>query len=85
MRRHGAAKTLAKIANFAGKKWKKTGGVLDLSVPVRREKLMQIVPVDEVWGVGSSPTAKLNQFGINTVLDWHFNPVSAFRLSLILW
>jgi DNA polymerase V len=46
----GPSKTLAKLANFAAKKWKKTGGVLDLSDPVRREKLMRIVPVNEVWG-----------------------------------
>jgi len=35
----GPTKTLAKLANFAAKKWKKTDGVLDLSDPVRREKL----------------------------------------------
>ncbi|HSN24541.1 MAG TPA: Y-family DNA polymerase, partial [Methylomicrobium sp.] len=38
----GPTKTLAKLANFAAKKWKKTGGVLDLSDPVRRGKLMKI-------------------------------------------
>jgi DNA polymerase V len=41
----GPTKTLAKLANFAAKKWKQTGGVLDLSDPVRREKLMWLVPV----------------------------------------
>jgi DNA polymerase V len=40
-----------------------------LSDPVRREKLMRIVPVGEVWGIGSRTTAKLNQLGINTVWD----------------
>jgi DNA polymerase V len=65
----GSTKTLAKLANFAAKKWLKTGGVLDLSDPVRREKLMRIVPVGEVWGIGSRTTAKLNQIGIHTVWD----------------
>jgi DNA polymerase V len=70
----GPTKTLAKLANFAAKKWKKTNGVLDLSDTVRREKLMRIVPVDEVWGIGSRTTAKLNQIGINTVWDLATQP-----------
>ena len=70
----GPTKTLAKLANFAAKKWPKTGGVLDLSDPVRREKLMRIVPVGEVWGIGSRTTAKLNQLGINTVWDLATQP-----------
>ena len=65
----GPTKTLAKLANFAAKKWCKTGGVLDLSDPVRREKLMRIVPVNEVWGIGSRTTAKLHQIGINSAWD----------------
>jgi DNA polymerase V len=70
----GPTKTLAKLANFAAKKWKKTSGVLDLSDPVRREKLMRIVPVSEVWGIGSRTTAKLNQIGIHTVWDLAIQP-----------
>lgn len=70
----GPTKTLAKLANFAAKKWKKTGGVLDLSDPARREKLMKIVPVGEVWGIGSRTTAKLNQLGIHTVWDLATQP-----------
>ena len=65
----GPTKTLAKLANFAAKKWQKTDGVLDLSNSVRREKLMRLVPVGEVWGIGSRTTTKLNQLGINTVWD----------------
>jgi DNA polymerase V len=65
----GPTKTLAKLANFAAKKWKQTGGVLDLSDPVRREKLMRIVPVKEVWGIGSRTSARLNALNIQTVWD----------------
>jgi DNA polymerase V len=65
----GPTKTLAKLANFAAKKWQQTGGVLDLSDPVRREKLMKIVPVGEVWGIGRQTTKRLNQLGIHTVWD----------------
>jgi DNA polymerase V len=70
----GPTKTLAKLANFAAKKWQKTDGVLDLSDPIRREKLMKIVPVGEVWGIGSRTTAKLNQLGIHTVWDLAIQP-----------
>ena len=70
----GPTKTLAKLANFAAKKWKKTGGVLDLSNPMRREKLMRIVPVKEVWGIGSRTGEKLNQLGIQTVWDLASQP-----------
>jgi DNA polymerase V len=70
----GPTKTLTKLANFAAKRWQHTGGVLDLSDPVRREKLMKLVPVGEVWGVGSRTTAKLNQIGIITVWDLAIQP-----------
>ena len=70
----GPTKTLTKLANFAAKRWKHTGGVLDLSDPVRREKLMKIVDVGEVWGIGSRTTAKLKQIGINTVWDLASQP-----------
>jgi len=75
----GPTKTLAKLANFAAKKWKKTGGVLDLSDPVRREKLMRLVRVGEVWGIGSWIAARLNQLGIQTVWDIAIQPVDRIR------
>jgi DNA polymerase V len=75
----GPTKTLAKLANFAAKKWKQTGGVLDLSHPVRREKLMRIVPVGEVWGIGSRIAARLNQLGIVTVWDLASQPADRIR------
>jgi len=62
-------KTLAKLANYAAKRWKKTAGVVDLSNLVRRKKLMQIVSVNEVWGIGSKLTKRLNQCGVKTVWD----------------
>lgn len=78
-------KTLAKLANYAAKKWTKTGGVLDLSNAERQRKLMSLVPVEEVWGVGRRISRKLNQMGIITAKDlseqstWiirkHFNVV----------
>lgn len=78
-------KTLAKLANHAAKKWKQTGGVVDLSNIDRQRKLMALVPVEDVWGVGRRISKKLNAMGITTARDlaeqstWiirkHFNVV----------
>jgi len=62
-------KTLAKLANFAAKKWTQADGVIDLSDPVRQRKLMMILPVDEVWGIGRRTSKKLHDAGIGTVLQ----------------
>ncbi|WP_020160037.1 Y-family DNA polymerase [Methylobacter marinus] len=75
----GPTKTLAKLANFAAKQWPQTGGVLDLSDPVRREKLMRIVPVSEVWGIGSRIAARLNPLGIHTAGDLARQPAERLQ------
>ncbi len=63
-------KTLAKLANVAAKKYPKTGGVVDLITdPKRRERLLSIMPVNEVWGVGKALTTKLDAIGITTALE----------------
>ncbi len=64
----GPTKTLAKLANWAAKKWKaKTGGVVDLLDPVKQEKLLRFASVDEVWGIGSRLTKRLiEDHGIRT-------------------
>lgn len=62
-------KTLAKLANYAAKKWPATGGVVDLRDEGLRAKLMAITPVEEVWGIGRKLTTKLTAQGINTVAD----------------
>ncbi|HBN5894950.1 TPA: Y-family DNA polymerase [Serratia marcescens] len=62
-------KTLAKLANFAAKKWDKTGGVVDLSNLERQRKLMAMVPVAEVWGIGRRISKKLQVMGIETALQ----------------
>ncbi|WP_240823085.1 Y-family DNA polymerase [Klebsiella pneumoniae] len=63
-------KTLAKLANHAAKQWQRqTGGVVDLSNLERQRKLMALLPVDEVWGVGRRISKKLESMGIKTVLQ----------------
>ncbi|VTP68838.1 DNA polymerase V subunit UmuC [Leclercia adecarboxylata] len=73
-------KTLAKLANFAAKKWQRqTGGVLDLSSVERQRKLMAALPVEEVWGVGRRISKKLNAMGINTALDLADTHIAVIR------
>lgn len=62
-------KTLAKLANFAAKKWPQTGGVVDLSDAARQQRLMKLLPVEEVWGIGRRLTKRLKELGIENVLD----------------
>ncbi|HBC6873013.1 TPA: Y-family DNA polymerase [Citrobacter koseri] len=63
-------KTLAKLANHAAKQWQnQTGGVVDLSNLDRQRKLMAILPVDDVWGIGRRIGKKLQAMGIKTALD----------------
>lgn len=62
-------KTLAKLANHGAKQYPATGGVVDLTSPVRQQKLMAITSVDEVWGVGRQLTKRLNTMGIKTAFD----------------
>lgn len=62
-------KTLAKLANHAAKLWTQTEGVVDLSSRERQRKLMALMPVSEVWGVGRRIGKKLNAMGIDNVLQ----------------
>ncbi|MGI9275674.1 MAG: Y-family DNA polymerase [Endozoicomonas sp.] len=62
-------KTLAKLANYASKTYPATGGVVDLTDPARQQRLMNITPVDEVWGVGRRISKRLEIQGIHTAGD----------------
>ncbi|NKQ12130.1 DNA polymerase V subunit UmuC [Stutzerimonas zhaodongensis] len=82
----GPTKTLAKLANWAAKTWGKSGGVIDLRDPARRDKLLRITEVGEVWGVGRRLTARLELLGIRTAWDLaQYDPASLRRqFSVVL-
>ncbi|KFE54066.1 Y-family DNA polymerase [Pseudomonas syringae] len=66
----GPTKTLAKAANFSAKKWRsQTGGVVVLMDEIRRDKLLQWMPVDEIWGIGRKLSARLESMGIKKAID----------------
>ncbi len=62
-------KTLAKLANHAAKKYPATGSVVNLMNPDRQKRLLALLDVSDVWGVGRRMTSKLKEKGINTALD----------------
>lgn len=60
----GPTKTLAKLANKAAKKL--PGGVLDLTDPDTRARVMADFPAADVWGLGRASQGKLATLGITT-------------------
>jgi DNA polymerase V len=64
-------KTLAKLANWAAKKWKRQSGcVVDLTDPHRQARLLKIAPIEEVWGIGARLSARLkDEYRIHTAWD----------------
>lgn len=60
----GPTKTLAKVANYTAKKL----GVqtLDLSDAEKREKILDNMTVDNVWGIGRNIALSLNEIGVYT-------------------
>lgn len=62
-------KTLAKLANHAAKVYPATGGVVDLTDRERQRRLMALVEIGDVWGVGRRLTKHLQARGLHTALD----------------
>ena len=65
----GPSKTLAKLANYAAKKYPQFDGVLDLTEPHKRLHILARTPVQEVWGVGRKLAERLQAMNIDTALQ----------------
>jgi DNA polymerase V len=67
----GPTKTLAKLANHVAKKHPRSKGVFNYNALTAEQKtrLLQHIPVEEVWGVGRKLTKRLEPHGIRTVQD----------------
>lgn len=62
-------KTLAKLANYASKRWQsQTGGVVDLREPAKLERCLRAIDVGEVWGIGSR--LKMHLEGMKILSAW---------------
>ena len=77
----GPSKTLAKLANFAAKKWTRTGGIVDLTSPERQRKLLALVSVDDIWGIGGRLSKRLHTMGISTAIQLADSNISMIRKS----
>ncbi|MDI9095144.1 translesion error-prone DNA polymerase V subunit UmuC [Providencia rettgeri] len=62
-------KTLAKLCSHASKTYPATGGVVALDDVTRLEKLMRLVPVEDVWGVGPRLGKRLRFMGVETAFQ----------------
>ena len=62
-------KTLAKLANRLAKKYPHYEGVLDLSGTKDMDRYLQLVKVEDVWGIGRRYAKKLYRHGIETALQ----------------
>jgi DNA polymerase V len=67
----GPTKTLAKLANHVAKKHPRSKGVFNYNALTADQKarLLQHIPVEEVWGVGRKLTKRLEFHSIRTVQD----------------
>lgn len=63
-------KTLAKLANHTAKRLQdKTGGVVDICDPFKRDWVLRNTDVGEVWGIGRRMKAHLEGMNIKTAMD----------------
>ncbi|WLH15678.1 translesion error-prone DNA polymerase V subunit UmuC [Pseudomonas simiae] len=63
-------KTLAKLANHTAKRLQsQTGGVVNITDPVKRDWVLRNTDVAEVWGVGRRMKVHLDGMGIRTAMD----------------
>lgn len=63
-------KTLAKLANHSAKKALVDGsGICDLGPPALRDRVLPLVPVGVVWGIGRRSVEKLSRLGVRTAAD----------------
>jgi DNA polymerase V len=75
------SKTLAKLANHVAKKQKQYHGVCDFNAMTARalDNLLAKIEVGEVWGVGRHSTERLQQMGINSVLELKYSAAKRVR------
>jgi len=75
------SKTLAKLANHVAKKYKQFHGVCDFNAMTERmlDNLFARIDVGEVWGVGRRSSVRLQQMGIDSVLELKYSPAKRVR------
>ena len=79
----GPTKTLAKLANHVAKKHPRSKGVFNYNALSAEQKtrLLERIPVEEVWGVGHKLTRQLAKHGVHTVQDLRVAHVPTLRAA----
>lgn len=67
-------KTLAKIASHFAKTYKGYKGVCMIDSDAKRQKALELTPIDDVWGIGRRIAPKLQAKGVRTALDYVRRP-----------
>jgi DNA polymerase V len=77
----GPTKTLAKLANHVAKRHPRSRGVFNYNALTEDQKtrLLQRIPVEEIWGVGRKLTKQLAMHGVQTALDLRYAHVPTLR------
>ena len=65
----GPTKVLAKAANHLAKKRPDLDGVCDLTSGEARDRLLPLLAIEDVWGVGRASVGKLEAVGVHTAAD----------------
>ena len=77
----GPTKTLAKLANHVAKKHPRSKGVFNYNALTEDQKtrLLQRIPVEDLWGVGRKLAQRLTRYGVRTVQDLRAAHVPTLR------
>lgn len=75
----GPTLTLAKVANHAAKKIEQYNGVCILDSEQERLKVLGILEVGDVWGIGRQLSKRMNTMGIYTALQLCAMPIGLVR------
>lgn len=65
----GPTRVLAKAANQLAKRRPELAGVCDLTGAAERDRLLALLPVTDVWGVGKASAARLASIGVSTAAE----------------
>lgn len=74
-----ATKTLAKIASKFAKKYPAYNSVCIIDTEEKRVRALQLTPINDIWGIGSRHTKRLEERGIRTAYDFTLMPGSWVR------
>ncbi|MCQ2235399.1 MAG: Y-family DNA polymerase [Bacteroidales bacterium] len=62
-------KTLAKVACHFAKKFSGYRGACMIDTEFKRQKALELTPIDDVWGIGRRTLPKLKKMGLSTALQ----------------